>query len=395
MCRTRFLQSSRIVLLAVFVVQLSACSYYDRYREDEWGPRALLNPAQIVPKSPRAAASISTEWSEAGARPSEYDQFYAIERALNHKGPADAEYDRLLQRYVDQGIALSNNVCDTWFNLLERAQANTQFWKNNSVITAATATTIMGAADAAAKEIAIVAAGFAGVNAGFENFQSTFLFTPNMQTVRKRIKASREEAVTQKFRGPGVHIATYEFAKAELMNYHQLCSGSEIKNLIQGAVDITEYKFNAESWTTKIRVAGSLPRSPTASIEKAMSEVLFARSTARKSFEGIRKNTHPDLAVAIKSFEGAHAAITAGWEVIQSSGNSPSAAAEDQIPNMLTVILGLKEQVDAVGALAKVRTNDKDLGEASQLLNRAHTDLLSVSEKLKALNKAYAVASAA
>jgi hypothetical protein len=75
---------ARAALLAIIGLQLAACSsLYDRAREDEWGPRALLNPAQIVPKSPRAAATVANTWSTSGDRPSEFDQFYAIERKLN------------------------------------------------------------------------------------------------------------------------------------------------------------------------------------------------------------------------------------------------------------------------------------------------------------------------
>jgi hypothetical protein len=383
---------ARAALLAIIGLQLAACSsLYDRAREDEWGPRALLNPAQIVPKSPRAAATVANTWSTSGDRPSEFDQFYAIERKLND--PADKDdKEKLLRRYVEQGIVLSNNVCDTWFNLLERAQANTQFWKNNSVITAATATTIMGAADAAAREIAIVAAGFAGINAGFENFQSTFLFSPNMQTVRKRIAESREQAVSAKFRSTSNPITSYEVAKAELLKYHQLCSGSEIKNLIQSAVDIAGYEFDATTWTTKIQQAGRIAPTPTRSIENSLSEVLLARATARKSFDALKADTNAALATAIQAFSTAHDTLSTGWDVIQAGGNRPSITSETEVTKISAAIIALNEPVEAVKALAKAAPDDKPLQEAWQLLEKAHGDMIAVGNKLTGLKKAYIAA---
>ena len=394
MFRTRLPQLLRAALLTVAVMHLSACSYFHRYQEDEWGPRALLNPAQIVPKSPRAGAPIAATWSATGDRPSEYDQFYFLERQLNlpsvNKG--DAAYNQLLQQYIGQGIALSNNVCDTWFNLLERAQANTQFWKNNSVIAAATATTIMGAADAAAKEIAIVAAGFAGVNSGFENFQSTFLFTPSMQTVRTQIRLSREQAVEEKFKLVGNSPKTYETAKAELLKYHQLCSGSEVKKIIEQAVDIATYRFVGQSWTTAVSNAGVVAPAPSVAIEKNTGELLFARAAAVKSFEALKPSTDPLMTAAMAKFTLARNAIDQSWEDIQANATKPGDATADKITLALAKVLELEDPVAKVTERAKALPTNKELAEASKQLSLAYTDMLLVSAKLKALYKAYAVA---
>jgi hypothetical protein len=225
-------------------------------------PTALLNPTDIFPKDPYAATKIEKGWTVSN-RPSEYNQFYIAEycAATSENNDNNEEFckiknDKQVIKYIRQGIALSDTVCERWFDVLIETQANTEFLKDNVAILGGGAITIMGALRSAAKEIAVVGALFSGVNAGFDNFQAAFLFTPDMHIIEKKIEAVREKAA-EHIRGESEKYGIqgqpkyYEDAKDRLLAYHNICSGAEIKRLIEESVVQRKYEFRPDgiNWT--------------------------------------------------------------------------------------------------------------------------------------------------
>ena len=389
----------RAGVLVLLVAQLTACTVWDRYRESASGPGALLNPARITPKDPRASATIKNDWSKS-TRPSEFDQFYRIEQQLACAEQRIAEpaecvpasgvtVPKLRQQYEQEGIVLSDTVCYAWFDLLERAQANTQFWKNNVVITAATATTVMGAVDAAAKEIAVVAAAFAGANAGFENFQSTFLFSPDMHTIRKTISGLREEARRTMFQPDS---SSYEESKRRLLHYHEICSGSTIRELIQTAVVKSNYEFNEKNWTTKI--TGGDPNTVAASTEAkiGIGEFMNAWKKATGSFTTAAVTGDADADSANTQMQGIHQAVKSLWEKLPTTGTALNQTQTDEIARIVGDIANVREPVTLVNNRAGKSGASADLIARAKTLSQAQADLDGVAKALKALEHDYAAA---
>ncbi len=223
------------LFITIFILlSFSACSF----SPNRVGPAKLLNPQEIFPEKLDEEKAFNGTWTS-NKRPSDFGQFYAAEK--------DAASGRNIDNYIRQGISLSDMACKRWFDSLEIAQANTQFWKNNTAIAGGAAATVMGIVEASAKEIAGVAALFAGVNSVFENYQTVFLFTPDMHIVRSKINALRQELAKNIKNNIPSH---YPDAKAKLVQYHEYCSGAAIKRLIQEAVVQTAYHFDIDKNVT-------------------------------------------------------------------------------------------------------------------------------------------------
>jgi hypothetical protein len=229
------------------------------------GPSRYLDPEEIFPEDPRDTTTYRYPKSGTGAtkgtqpaktilgkaiRESEYDMFYTLEqkaRAVNSATEARLQY-------LEQGVALSNQVCDRWFDELEYAQANVEFWKNNVAISGGLATTVMAALRSATREIAVISALFSSVAAGFDNFSGSFLFSPDIEKIRKKIGDARLEKADSMKEFVNVGLS-YESIKDDLQLYHELCSGSEIRRLLNESLDLTRFTFSKDALKSTLRNA--------------------------------------------------------------------------------------------------------------------------------------------
>ena len=383
----RSLQPFVRVLVALFVLaQLAGCASWDRFRESELGAQQLLNPQRITPKNPRTTAEIGDTWEAGKARPSEYSLFYQAEFTAQKDNTPDA-----VTKYVNQGIVLSDTVCNAWFDLLEETQANVEFTKNNTVIAAATATTIMGAVEAAAKEIAVVAAAFAGASSVLDNYQSSFLFTPDMHTVRKKIDGLREAAVKAMFRDEGNRPVIYEEAKRRLLKYHQICSGAEVRDLIQTAVANTSYKFDREKWTTQLRTNVAQLSDGGRSADGALLEAIDVHAKANAALDKFTASAPADLATQAAGIKALQVSLATTWNVILAAGGHSNPALRSEMDKAQAAIAA---QISSADAEVIVASADPARKSSAQALQSLVGELQSLSSRLKALDSAYTLAEA-
>jgi hypothetical protein len=227
-----------------------------------WNIRPAANPGHLYPENLKEPPSYVEQGADEGgsglgdgnraANETKYvtsihARFYKSEVIAQSPDAASNAY----RRYLESGMAYSNELCDRWFDDLERVQSRADYGQGSFGIGGAFATTTMGIFSAATKEIAAVAAGFGGVGSWYELGKAVFLFTPDLHIMRGKISELRSEVRTEILSGD--MPPSYDQARIQLNDYHKLCSAAQVKGYLDKAIVKTRYDIKVEEQLSGIK----------------------------------------------------------------------------------------------------------------------------------------------
>lgn len=201
--------SHRVAFLVACALSLSAC-------QSEFG--GLLNKAGIDEPVPADVAKSAAE----------------LEKTISNTNNSALKP----QQYIAHGYNHIDKECDRFFDALVALQTRTTFGRRQlSIIGGATAG-VLGIAQAAAKEIALVAIGFAATDLTVENFEEVALIAPIASEVRVLVRDARA-AYQQAAPASGIADSdpfAVQKAHALVRGYARLCSPAGIQDFVKQAL---------------------------------------------------------------------------------------------------------------------------------------------------------------
>jgi hypothetical protein len=143
--------------------------------------------------------------------------------------PSDSSKAKL---FAQAGIALSDELCATWFEALERARVNDSFRKDLITNTGALAAVLLELARAGSGPITGAAAGATFLANTVDSHLANFVVAPDLGVVKDAVDKSRA------VRAAEIETATLDFYRAysAVVRYDYSCSHSELKRIVNASV---------------------------------------------------------------------------------------------------------------------------------------------------------------
>lgn len=161
----------------------------------------------------------------------------------------DAEKRKLLENYANMGINFSNSACSLWFDELYMKDKLIQYRKNGLNIVGDTAVAVMGAVSSSSKAVSAVGALLGASNTAYENYGASFLLpSATIHKIQDMIRESRVESATI-VKAKVASTDSIEVVKDVLLEYHNLCSGQKVVNLLDKSLDFARYTFGDDTLT--------------------------------------------------------------------------------------------------------------------------------------------------
>lgn len=223
-------------------VVLAGCINLPRTTEPERIFPAPSAQAPIVdlPKGTdgKACSEGSTTVLQA-AQPSELVQFAAIMQCAYLSQSGQEMTRRVwMTRFVDKGVALSNQTCELFFDELERRRIETSYAQTNFNITGTSVSAILALSQHHTRAIFNIATALTAGNAWFENYKSNYVLTPQLRKLHDLIQTQLRDPIGNQIKARNLAngYTSFDDAKHDLMRYDALCSHKVIQDVINEAV---------------------------------------------------------------------------------------------------------------------------------------------------------------
>jgi len=142
---------------------------------------------------------------------------------------------RAAQKMYDDGIILSDAVCRGYFRRLGNQNQDLDYYAELTNNLGGFSAAILGITESSSSAIAITAASFASIVAGFESFDEAYHFNPDLQSVEDMIFRAKTA-----FRAEYNTVSTFKAAVEGVDAYQSICQTSNIRKLVNEAVSKAE-----------------------------------------------------------------------------------------------------------------------------------------------------------
>ncbi len=149
-----------------------------------------------------------------------------------------------LRDYVQAGFTLSDASCRSWLRLLEHSDRQVEFSRDIFNIVGNAFLGIAGINGASAASLARASIVMSGVNAGVDTYKAEII-QGVIPEVRKLLFEAKYQAQKGFFSDPPKSVLE---AKRRLRIYHDLCSASEIRKLLNDGLRQVKYELPTEAF---------------------------------------------------------------------------------------------------------------------------------------------------
>ena len=162
--------------------------------------------------------------------------------------------------YLEAGVAVADLYCRSHLQRLQAQRSKMEAIHGTTNIVDATVSAALGLAGASADSVAGSSVLFSALEAQYENLDAAFLVSPDIAQVEKIVFEARDELYTEIFKNNGP--PTYYEAERRLAAYHNLCTFSGIKRLVNDAISagtpIIKTQSNNQSTLSNIATSEKL-----------------------------------------------------------------------------------------------------------------------------------------
>lgn len=221
---------------------LGGCINLPRTTEPEriFPPPSAQAPTVDLPKGTdgNACGEGSTTALQA-AQPSELVQFAIVMQcAYLSQGGQEMTRRVWMTRFVDKGVALSNQTCELFFDELERRRVETSYAQTNFNIAGTSVSAILALSQHHTRAIFNIATALTAGNAWFENYKSNYVLTPQLRKLHDLIQTQLRDPIGNQIKAKNLAngYTSFDDAKQDLMRYDSLCSHKVIQDVVNEAV---------------------------------------------------------------------------------------------------------------------------------------------------------------
>jgi len=356
------MRSLSIALVVSVSAALSACASLPRTLEPEPlfpKPSETIDAAGL-PKGQSGNLCDKTARLDGTRIPSELTRFAVAMHCAYQLEPSDSDFQFWMVRFVDKGIALSNQTCEAFFDQLEARRVEAAYSQTNVNIGGTAVTAILAATNSNTRSIFNLATALTLANAWFENYKSNYILTPQLNKLYSKIQDSLRapiaEQIVAKSKANGYR--SFDEAKQDVMKYDKLCSHKVLQDIVADSVA----KADLRPFTA--------PTSPEKSAQVASSKQELYRIASGGAAGDFAAGEFEALYVV--------ASTTPDVERIAMAKalTDPATGLEPKLASYVSK-LGLDASTPTAGVLA----NFQYVGEVSHLESSA--DVLAIRAKLK------------
>ena len=154
------------------------------------------------------------------------------------------------QRFVELGIAVADGLCREYFDVLEGRRVEARYNQTNMNVAGGVITALLAAAGGHQRAVLNLATGLTAGNAWYENYKSNYVLTPELRKLYDKVrqlqeKTSAEMRAQARPEGPTSATAnrynTYGAAKADLVEYADLCSHKVMVDILNKSLDMARF----------------------------------------------------------------------------------------------------------------------------------------------------------
>lgn len=226
----------RLMLAGIAALAMSSCALMDTGKQQR---ALLLNPqrANATPDN-RPADNASRAFAAQEVMVKAYYKSMALAQTDYDAVPVRRATPETIADYVNEGIALNTAFCRRWFTRVDNTQRQYDWSARDVNIITALGTTLLGAAEASAKTVALYGAGITAGAGLADNFNSALLTAPSQKNVEQKIMAMlntyavrlREEARSM----------TFAEAFTRLETHADICTFATIRDVVNTSLTQTE-----------------------------------------------------------------------------------------------------------------------------------------------------------
>jgi|GEM_PF-3586085 len=164
-----------------------------------------------------------------------------------------SEYPEFIPDYVQAGITISDISCDAWLAVLGRSDRNTNLFKDVLNIVGNLIIGVSGINGASSTSLARGALGLSAANASVDAFRNEILLG-SMMEIEKKMKEGRR--ISAAFFVENIPTQ-FDDAVRKMGEYHDICSTTEIQNLLKTSLAHVKYVAPDTSLTDSIDSASA------------------------------------------------------------------------------------------------------------------------------------------
>ena len=236
-----------MIVVAGFALLLGGCGSLDRSIEPL---RIIPLPSETIAFPVSLASGGSANCTLApveagGAIPSEMQLFAQAMYCAYTSGSSTEPWVR---RFVEKGIALSDQTCGLFFDTLERRRIDASYAQTNMNIGGTAVTAILVGAGHHARSAFNVATALALGNAWYENYKSNYVLTPQLGRLHRKLQTDVRRPIgdAMKAKAAANQYASFDLAKGDVQSYDELCSHKSVIFLLEEAIAAAEIQtFNS------------------------------------------------------------------------------------------------------------------------------------------------------
>ena len=208
----------------------------------------MHDPQPILPSYSAAYSalpidpSICSDPGKASAGKSQFERFRIQLECAAANDSTDKAADRKakLALVLQEGMALSDQICGEFFSALELRRREVDFGATSVTATATALTTVLAAAGTHARAVTNIAAALTGGTAILESYKVNFVLTPDLYKVHQHIKSMRAERLGLNKAALNEGAGLSEI-KQLLLIYDDTCSVKAIQWVIREAVKAAQF----------------------------------------------------------------------------------------------------------------------------------------------------------
>lgn len=233
--------SSRYAIVAALaLVSLAGCTTLDRTIEPEPifpGPSATIDVSSLG-ASITALCAKDAHQGNSTVIPAESMLFSVAMTCAYNAGSKDELRQYWISRFIDKGVALSDQTCGLFFDRLEARRVEASYSQTNFNVVGTAVTAILAVTETHHRAIFNVATALAAGNAWFENYKANYVMTPQLRKVHNKIQVELRDPIKARIQAKDKAggYGSFDEAKQDLMRYDALCSHKVIADVITESV---------------------------------------------------------------------------------------------------------------------------------------------------------------
>lgn len=235
----------RLLTVGLAALVLTGCSSLKHTIEPD---RILPLPSDSVslPASLKSNSTVNCALAPImtgdGAIPTEIERFtQAMYCAYSSTSEQQVPW---IRRFVEKGIALSDQTCGLFFDVLERRRVDASYAQTNMNIAGTAVTAVLSAAGHNARSAFNFATALAFGNAWFENYKGNYILTPQLGKLHEKLKTELRKPIGDRIKEHAAagEYTGFDLAKMDLQEYDELCSHKAVVLLLERSVEAAQIR---------------------------------------------------------------------------------------------------------------------------------------------------------